>query len=170
MGYNGFSYHHLSTELGIRNAAIHYHFPTKESLGIKLVERTRDRFNKWCNHPEHRILPIKEQIDWLVKSYQYNLNSDNRVCLIGALATDYYTLPLEIQTAVRQLSIEIQNWTARLLENGRQTEVLNFKGKSKHKALNILSSLTGSLQLARLLGNDSYHQIVEQIYIDLELT
>ena len=28
-GYNGFSYGHISKQLGVRNAAVHYHFPTK---------------------------------------------------------------------------------------------------------------------------------------------
>ena len=40
LGYNGFSYQHLSKELGIKNAAIHYHFPTKEELGVEIIERT----------------------------------------------------------------------------------------------------------------------------------
>lgn len=170
LGYNGFSYQHLSKELGIKNAAIHYHFPTKEELGVEIIGRTRRRFNKWTNHPENRILPVKEQFDWLIKSYHYNLNADNRVCLIGCLATDYYTLPRQMQAAVRTLSNEVQHWTARLLEGGRQSGVVNFEGNSQPKALSILSTLTGALQLARLLGNEYYHQIIEQIYIDLDLT
>ena len=68
-GYNAFSYHHLSSELGIKNAAIHYHFPSKEGLGIKIIERTHDRFKKWTSNPENRILSAKEQLDWFIKSY-----------------------------------------------------------------------------------------------------
>ena len=169
-GYNAFSYHHLSQELGIKNAAIHYHFPTKEALGLQVIERTMDRFRKWTNHPEHRILPTKDQFDWLVNSYQYNLNSNNRVCLIGSLATDYYTIPTSMQSAINKLSYEVQSWTARLLDSGRQAEELQFEGRSQDKALNIICSLTGSLQLARLLGNEYHFRVVDQIYIDLNLT
>lgn len=32
-GYNGFSYQDISTALGIKNAAIHYYFASKENLG-----------------------------------------------------------------------------------------------------------------------------------------
>ncbi len=170
LGYNGFSYQHLSRELGIKNAAIHYHFPTKEALGVEIIERTRHRFNKWTNNPENRVLPAKQQFDWLIKSYHYNLNANNRICLIGSLATDYYTLPREMQAAVRTLSNEVQHWTARLLEGGRQSGVVKFEGSSQPKALTVLCTLTGALQLARLLGNEYYHQIIEQIYIDLKLT
>src|ERR1041384_893083 len=46
-GYNGFSYHHIAVQLGIRNAAIHYHFPSKENLGVALIQRYRERFREW---------------------------------------------------------------------------------------------------------------------------
>src|SRR5258708_3481817 len=37
-GYAGFSYADLATAVGIRKASIHHHFPTKEDLGVALVE------------------------------------------------------------------------------------------------------------------------------------
>lgn len=170
LGYNGFSYHHLSRELGVKNAAIHYHFPTKEELGVQIIARTRGRFTKWVNHPENRVLPVRQQLDWFVATYRYNLNSENRICLIGSLATDYYTIPPAMQAAINQLSSEIQKWMARLLDSGRQSGTLRFEGSSQDKAACVLSGLTGSLQLARLLGNDYFFQAVNQIYIDLKLT
>ncbi|MDH3709460.1 MAG: TetR/AcrR family transcriptional regulator [Cyclobacteriaceae bacterium] len=169
-GFNAFSYHHISSELGIKNAAIHYHFPSKESLGRQIIKNTHERFSKWISHPEHRVLPVAEQLDWLIKIYQYNLEKENRVCLIGSLATDYYTLPLSMQAGIRKLSADVQNWLAQLLEGGRQQGVLSFEGKSRDKALTILTSLAGSLQLARLLGNEMFHKVVEQIHLDLKLT
>lgn len=170
LGYNGFSYHHLSRELGIKTAAIHYHFPTKEALGVHIVDRTRERFNRWVNNPENRIMPVRQQLDWFVKTYQYNLNLENRVCLIGSLATDYYTLPGDMQKAINELSREIQKWMARLLESGRQNGAINFEGNSQDKAICIISSLTGSLQLARLLGNEIFFRTVDQLYLELKLT
>jgi len=41
-GFSGFSYRDISQPLGIRNAAVHYHFPTKADLGIALLERYGD--------------------------------------------------------------------------------------------------------------------------------
>lgn len=169
-GFNAFSYHHISSQLGIKNAAIHYHFPTKEQLGLSIIDRTRERFSKWVNHPEHRVLPVENQLQWFVKIYQYNLDSDNRICLMGSLASDYYTLPDSMQSAIRVLSNEVQNWMAQLLESGRLQGIIRYEGKSKDKAITIIASLAGSLQLARLLGNDLYRQIVNQIYLDLNLT
>ena len=170
LGYNGFSYHHLSSALGIKNAAIHYHFPSKEDLGMEIIDRTKDRFHKWINHPENRILPAKDQLDWFIKIYQYNLHTGNRVCLIGALATDYYTLPPTMQNAINQLSGDIQKWVARVLDSGRQSGDFQFEGSCQDKSVCLISSLTGSLQLTRLMGQEYFQKIVNQIYIDLNLT
>ncbi|XLM19461.1 TetR/AcrR family transcriptional regulator, partial [Chromobacterium piscinae] len=46
-GFNGFSYQHISSELGVRNAAIHYHFPKKNDLGVALIQRYRRRFQRF---------------------------------------------------------------------------------------------------------------------------
>ncbi|HZE99428.1 MAG TPA: TetR/AcrR family transcriptional regulator, partial [Planctomycetota bacterium] len=43
-GYNGFSYSDISSELRIRNASVHYHFPSKTDLGKRLVARYRETF------------------------------------------------------------------------------------------------------------------------------
>ena len=169
-GYNAFSYHHLSSELGIKNAAIHYHFPSKEALGVNIIERTHHRFKKWTSNPEHRILSAKEQLEWFVKTYQYQLNTGNRVCLIGSLSTDYFTLPGYMQSAINKLSYDVQCWLTRILDHGRQAGELNFDGPSQDKALCVISCLAGALQLARLLGNQYFHRMVAQIYTDFNLT
>ncbi len=162
LGYNGFSYHHISQQLNIKKAAIHYHFPSKQDLGEAIITVSQERFKKWTNHPEHRILPVKDQLDWFVKTYRYNLDRDNRVCLIGSLATDYYTLPAGMQQSVKKLSNDVLNWMDQLLHSGRSSGELEFSGSSRNKAATVITSLAGSLQLARLLGNQQYQEIVNQ--------
>ncbi|NJK45439.1 MAG: TetR/AcrR family transcriptional regulator [Pleurocapsa sp. SU_196_0] len=43
-GFNGFSYADIAARLGIRNAAIHYHYPSKADLGQALARRYRQTF------------------------------------------------------------------------------------------------------------------------------
>src|SRR4051812_29977106 len=43
-GYNGFSYADIATEVGIKAASLHYHFPTKADLGRALVVRYTQAF------------------------------------------------------------------------------------------------------------------------------
>ena len=43
-GYNAVSYRDIASEIGIKSASLHYHFPKKEDLGIALVERYSKNF------------------------------------------------------------------------------------------------------------------------------
>ena len=40
-GFNGFSYRDISSHLGVKNAAVHYHFPAKADLALALVDEYR---------------------------------------------------------------------------------------------------------------------------------
>lgn len=42
-GYNAFSYGDIAGVLHIRNAAIHYYFPSKADLGVSVVDREIDK-------------------------------------------------------------------------------------------------------------------------------
>ena len=43
-GFNAFSYADIAGELGLTNAALHYHFPSKAELGEALIARYAIRF------------------------------------------------------------------------------------------------------------------------------
>ena len=70
-GFNGFSYAHIATELHVRNAAIHYHFPTKEALTEAVIQRYRDRFQLWINNARVKDVSPKEKLDWLLEHFPF---------------------------------------------------------------------------------------------------
>ena len=43
-GFNAYSYADIASELGVRKASIHYHFPSKHDLETELLERYRSGF------------------------------------------------------------------------------------------------------------------------------
>ena len=45
-GYKGFSYRDISSHLGVKNAAVHYHFPAKTDLALALVDEYRQTLRK----------------------------------------------------------------------------------------------------------------------------
>ena len=45
-GFNGFSYRDISSHLGIKNAAVHYHFRSKADLALALVDQYRQILRK----------------------------------------------------------------------------------------------------------------------------
>jgi AcrR family transcriptional regulator len=166
-GFNGFSYANIASELGVRNAAIHYHFPTKEELGRAVIKRYRDRFQLWINNPRVKDLPPEKKMDWFFGIYTDGRVDEGKVCLVGSMEVEFNTIPEGLQAEVEALHRELLAWLQATLEEGRQTGIFHFNGEPANKAALILSSLQGGLQMARALGTQKFSAVVEQLNLDL---
>ena len=71
-GYNAFSYQDISTELGIKNAAVHYYFPSKENLGTSIVKTNIQRFEEMIDNMHSRGFDEWQQLDTFIKIYINN--------------------------------------------------------------------------------------------------
>jgi AcrR family transcriptional regulator len=166
-GFNGFSYAHIAKELDVKNAAIHYHFPSKEELVCAVIQRYRDRFQLWIRNSRIKDLPPQEKLDWFFSIYTNTRADNGKVCLAGSLETEFHTLPASLREQTESLTRELLDWLQATLQEGRQAGVLHFGGDPSGKAALILSSLQGALQMARALGTDKFHAVVEQHKRDL---
>ena len=166
-GFNAFSYQHLARELGVKPAAIHYHFPSKDDLGTALVARQLRRLRKWRALPRVTDLQPAQQFEALLAVYDNHLGHDRRVCQFGALAADFRTLPAAMQTELRTFNRELTEWLAEVLAVGRATGELRFVGSPTAKATQVLTVLAGALQVARVHDDSAYHVIVGQLRLEL---
>ncbi len=155
-GFNGFSYAHISSELGVKNAAIHYHFPTKEDLGCAVMKRYRDRFQLWTNNTRVKDLSPSDKLDWFFSIYTATRADKGKVCLVGSMEAEFNSIPEMLQKEVEALHKELLIWLEATLDEGREAGVFNFNGSSASKAALILSSLQGGLQMARALGTKKF--------------
>jgi TetR/AcrR family transcriptional regulator, transcriptional repressor for nem operon len=167
MGFNGFSYAHIAGQLGVKNAAIHYYFPTKEALGCAVIQRYRDRFKLWINNGRVRDLSPQEKLDWFFGIYSNTRADHGKVCLAGSLETEFNSLPNALREQTKALTSELLAWLQATLSEGRHAEVFHFTGEPTDKAALILSSLQGALQMARALGTKKFYSVVEQNKQDL---
>jgi AcrR family transcriptional regulator len=161
-GFNGFSYAHIAKALEVKNAAIHYHFPTKEELVCAVIQRYRDRFQLWVNNSRIKNLPPQEKLDWFFSIYTNTRADNGKVCLAGSLETEFHSLPDSLREQTEALTRELLTWLQATLQEGREAGVFHFGGDPASKAALILSSLQGALQLARALGTEKFHAVVEQ--------
>ena len=166
-GFNGFSYAHIASELGVKNAAIHYHFPTKEDLGCAVVKRYRDRFQLWINNSRVTNLSPEAKLDWFFSIYTDTRTDKGEVCLVGSMEAEYNSIPGALQSEVQALHKEMLKWLEATLSEGREAGVFQFNGEPANKAALILSSLQGALQMARALGTKKFRDVVEQHRLDL---
>jgi AcrR family transcriptional regulator len=166
-GFNGFSYAHIAKELDVKNAAIHYHFPSKEDLVCAVIQRYRDRFQLWINNSRIKALPPQEKLDWFFSIYTNTRADNGKVCLAGSLETEFYSLPASLREQTEALTRELLTWLQATLQDGRDNGDFHFGGDPASKAALILSSLQGALQMARVLGTDKFHEVVKQHKHDL---
>ena len=167
-GFNAFSYQQISKELGFKNAAIHYHYPTKELLAQDVLTRFLDWFNDCTSSAAHAALDPWQKLDWLIDIYRSNLTQGGRMCLIGAMGSDYLMVPTPLKTILNDAAITIWKWLSKVLQQGLDEDLFSFNGDAENKASLILTSLIGILQVSRLTGDHVFELTIDQIKLDLK--
>src|SRR5687767_13731132 len=150
-GFNAFSYADISSELHIRKASLHHHFPTKAALGEALIANYHRRFIEALagiqrDHQDARIRLAK-----YANLYRQTLRKQ-RMCLCGVLAADFGTLPRPMRERVVEFFDANEEWLTGVLEEGRQARVLAFTGPASATAAFLVSSLEGAMLVARSYG------------------
>jgi TetR/AcrR family transcriptional regulator, transcriptional repressor for nem operon len=166
-GFNGFSYADIASELGLTKASLHYHFPTKADLGLRLIERYSAAFMAALTAVDATGIDAREKLRTYADIYSGVLR-DNRMCLCGMLAADYATLPDSMKVAVTQFFDMNERWLASVLDQGRSTGDLHFTGEPLEVARLLVSSLEGAMLVARSFGDVSrFQSITERLLGDL---
>ena len=162
-GYNGFSYQDISTVLGIKNAAVHYYFPNKETLGTSILRTNVQRFEEMIENMQNRNFDERQQLEAFIKIYLKS-NRENKICLIGSLGTDINTLNDPMRFELQKMVDRIVSWLETILQSGREKEFFQFNISARDQALSILSSLVAGLQLARILNKSDFKNIHQSIW------
>lgn len=161
-GYNAFSYLDISSELGIKNAAIHYYFPSKENLGTSIVKTNGQRFEEMVQNMHSHGFDELQQLETFIKIY-IKSHREKKLCIVGSLGPEFNTLSDSTKAELKGLTEMILNWLTSILESGKQKKIFIFKEEPKNKAVVLLSCLIASLQLARILDKLDYKSIYQTI-------
>jgi TetR/AcrR family transcriptional repressor of nem operon len=164
-GFNGFSYAHVAEELGVKTAAVHYHFPSKTDLGMALIQHHRERCQRWMKDAQGR--DAWAQLEGYLGIYEPFLKDGGRVCPGGALQAEHQAIAPEMQVELRAMVKEVHVWLTGVLETGRRQKAFFFDGDAADKAFCIMAAVQGALQLARSVGKDAFHAAVRQLRQDL---
>lgn len=152
VGYNGFSYADIAEELGITTASIHYHFPTKADLGVRLIERYAERFLAALCEIKAGNLCTLEQLKSYAALYEGVIAND-RLCLCGMMASEFETLDEPMRQRLTDFFQRNEEWVADLLKRGKAQGMLAYPGEDERRAANaIISMLEGAMLVARAHG------------------
>jgi TetR/AcrR family transcriptional repressor of nem operon len=168
-GLNGFSYRDISEPLGVKNAAIHYHFPNKMDLIKALIDENHRVLRRSTSEFMAYGGPARPQLEGLFAFAIHQCECGRPICMVGALAIDYDELSDEIKTANDRFMSDSVRWLTRVMEAGREQDEFRFGGDPKSKAISILAMIQGARQMARVHGLDYLEQIFEQVRTDLDI-
>ncbi len=166
-GFNGFSYSDISSPLGVKNAAVHYHFPSKHDLLRALVEDQHENLRRKTSKFMVYGGSAREQLEGLFGFTIHQCKAGRPVCIVGALAADYDELPDDVQQANARFMEDSRQWLTRVLELGREQGEFNFTGKPAAKAISILATIQGGRQLYRVFGERYLQDLFKQIRREL---
>lgn len=166
-GMNGFSYRDISEPLGVKNAAIHYHFPSKMDLVKALVDENHQLLKRSTAEFMAYGGAALPQLEGLFHYTRTQMELGRPVCMVGALSIDYEELSEEGKHALDRFMMDTVKWLRKVLETGREQGEFEFRGKAQSKAVSILAMIQGARQLARIHGMKMLECTFDQIRTDL---
>ncbi|MEQ6292530.1 TetR/AcrR family transcriptional regulator [Vogesella sp. GCM10023246] len=145
-GFNAFSYQHISAGLGVRNAAIHYHFARKTDLGVALIERYRRRFARFIA-AQAGLAPAEQLERYFMLTDTYFQRQ--QICPSGILSAELQTLPAEMQQVGGLFVAEMRAWAVDIVARGRADGSMQYAGSPAGMGALMFATMQGALQLAR---------------------
>ena len=152
-GYNGFSYADIASEVGIRKASIHHHFPSKVDLVRTLVARHRERTEAGMAELESKF-PDPLALLQTYAGYWAKCIEDASVpfCVCALLASELPALPPEIAVEVRAYFRFLSSWLTKVMQRGAEQGVLKFTGSAELEAETFMATVHGAMLSARAYG------------------
>jgi TetR/AcrR family transcriptional repressor of nem operon len=166
-GLNGFSYRDISEPLGVKNAAIHYHFPSKADLVLALIKDYHETLRRQTAEFMAYGGAARPQLEGMFDFTRSQCACGRPVCMAGALSVNFEDLSDDIRNVMDTFMKDTVSWLTRVVETGRQQGEFRFDGDARSKAISILAIIQGARQLARIHGMDVLEDMFVQIRTDL---
>lgn len=163
-GFNAFSFKDISNKIGIKTASIHYHFPTKSDLGVATIKEHIERFEDFKK--EFATKTPLQKLNGFLSIYSH-IKSENKVCLVGSLATDLNTVDDNIKNELKKFAALVLLWVTEILNEGKKQKVFEFQNTPRTKALLIITNILAIVQLSRLTNDGDFEIVKEALLKDL---
>lgn len=151
-GFNGFSYADIAETLAVTKASLHYHFPSKADLGVRLIARYHETFAGALAQIDATVEDETEKLRRYVALYDEVIAHD-RMCLCGMFAAEYATLPPLMQVELRAFFDANEAWLAAVLDRGRASGRLTLRESPSTHARILVEVLEGAMLVARAYGD-----------------
>lgn len=153
-GYAAFSYADLAAEVRITKASIHHHFPTKERLGLELIDDYVSRFDSTLTSIEAEHTDPIQRLQAFSRLFVMSAD-DGLLPLCGALGAEMAALPLSLQKLAKSFFTSQLDWLQITLNRAVQQYNWSLKVSVEQFALMLLSVLEGVSLIDWTLGRSA---------------
>ncbi|WP_141430404.1 TetR/AcrR family transcriptional regulator [Bacillus sp. 03113] len=161
-GYLSFSYDDLAKELGVTKASIHYHYEKKGDLGIAVCDRLQEGLEKSLLEIEQAAMKLEDKpLEFILRRVKHI--GHNGICPLSALQGDFNFLPNSMQERIQELSQMEIDFIVKLLDEAKKEGALHPSKNSHELAILLISSTKGALQYRRVLGDEFFSSVLEQM-------
>lgn len=152
--FSSFSYDDISREFGMTKAAVHYHFKSKEDLGVAICELLRD---KLLSAREQELdAARKGRHPWQYLEARFKSLGPGGICPIVSMQADFENLPERLRAALAEATrVEIENLS--LLAQAYDKDV------DLDRLTMLLLSIKGALQYRRVMGEGFFRKMVKSV-------
>jgi len=140
-GFDAVSFRDIATEVGIKSASVHYHFPQKSDLGAAVVQRYTARVINAVGAADNPRETVTTRIDRLIGVYRAAMLDDGLICLCCVLGAETLDLPDPVAESVNRFFEQVLAWTTTALTAAPAEPTNTSAGQ-------IVSSLQGAMVLA----------------------
>lgn len=164
--YLGLSFQDLADKVGIRKASLYHHFPSKEALGVAVLERAIEQFDDWAasmgGTPQAKLHAY-------VLMFRDVLGAGRRVCPGGAMGPGWDCIEPDLQQAVKRVRQRQIDWLTLVIGQikpgrSRPTSTPN------QIACEIFALCQGALLSARMTGRAAdFDEALAPLVHDLQL-
>jgi len=149
VGYNGFSFEHISQAVGMRKASIHHHFPTKVVLGVAVVKRYTQQFEDALGQIDRQFSAPHQRLLAYADLFETTFGHDHRLCVCGMLGAESSSLDEALNTEVRRFFELNLSWLQRAFQDGQRSGVWHQRHSAQDLAETLLSLLEGAMLVGR---------------------
>ncbi len=157
-GYNSFSFRNIATAVGIKSSSVHYHFSTKEDLGVAVAKYYTDNFLNQLGNPNDIIEQKKDPIEHYVNAFRNAVNEGKGMCLCGMLGAEAGILPHRVKIETRQFFQRNIEWLEKAYSLRGQNKI-----QAHENAVQVISLLEGAMITSNAVGNLDVFDIAVKI-------
>ena len=158
-GFNAFSYKDLQKEVGVKTSSIHYYFPTKQDLAVKMAKRYVERFTDLLYDLDAQEMSSLEKLNAMAEPFLQSAKEE-KFCVCGMLVSDIMAMPKAASELLRNFFCTSEDWIAKVIQQGIKDKDIRKEIHPEGAAAHFLAALEGGLLIARTRKNAVYMQAV----------